>query len=68
MHDHSLHHGRKPFCRCCLQAFITAEKLKCHIKYCFKINGKQTIKMPQKGECIKFKSFERKIKSPFIIY
>ena len=49
MHDHSLHHGRKPFCRYCLQAFTTAEKLKCHIKYCFKINVKQTIKMPQKG-------------------
>ena len=49
MHDHSLHHGRKHFCRYCLQAFTTAEKLKCHIKYCFKINVKQTIKMPQKG-------------------
>ena len=42
--------------------------MKCHIKDCFKINGKQTIKMPKKGECIKFKIFERKIKSIFIIH
>ena len=24
--------------------------------------------MPQKGECVKFRNFERKIKSPFMIY
>ena len=34
-----------------LQAFRTAEKLKCHIKDCFKINSKQTFKMPKRGEC-----------------
>ena len=50
------------------------EILKCYIKdlklkfKCFKINGKQTIKMPKKGEYIKFKNFERNIKSPFMIY
>ena len=48
-----LHRGRKHFCRYCLHAFI---------------NGKQTIKMPKKGEYVKFKSLERKIKSPFMIY
>ena len=42
--------------------------VKTHIKECFKINGKQTIKMPQKGKYIKFKNFGRKIKSPFMIY
>ena len=42
--------------------------MKCHIKECFKINGKQTITMPKKGECVKFKNFRRKIKSPFMIY
>ena len=64
MYDYSLHRGRKHFCRYFLHAFITEEILKRHIKDCFKINGKQTIK----GEYIKFKNFERKIKSPFIIY
>ena len=57
MYDHALHRGRKHFCYYCLQAFRTAEKLKCHIKYCFKIHGKQIIKMLKKGEYIKFKNF-----------
>ena len=51
-----------------MQAFRTAEKLKSHIKDCFKINGKKTIKMPKKGKYIKFKDRERKMKSPFMIY
>ena len=55
--------GRKHFCRYCLHAFITDEISKHHIKDCFKINGKQTIKMPKKREYVKFKNFERKIKS-----
>ena len=42
--------------------------LKRHIKDCFKINGKQTIKLPKKGEYVKLKNSERKIKSPFMIY
>ena len=52
MYDHSLHHGRKHFCRYCFQAFITEEILKRDIKDSFKINGKQTIKMPKKGEYV----------------
>ena len=48
MHDHTLHRGRRYFCRYFLQAFRTAEKLKFQFKYCFKINGKQKIKMPKK--------------------
>ena len=42
--------------------------MKCYIKDCFKVNGKQTIKIPKKGEYVKFKNFVRKIKSPFMIY
>ena len=68
MYDHSLHRGKKHFCRYCLHAFIPEEILKCHIKYCFKINSKQTIKMPEKGEYVKFKSFERTVKLPFMIF
>ena len=66
MYDHTLHRGRKHFCRYCLQGFRIAEKLKCHTKD--EINGKQTIKMPKKVEYIKFINFERKVKSPFITY
>ena len=39
----------------CLQAFSTKEKLKFCIKGFFKINGKQIIIMPKKGEYVKFK-------------
>ena len=61
MYDHALHRGRKHSCCHCLQPFSSEEILKSHIKDCFKINGKQTIKMPKKDEYIKFKNFERKI-------
>ena len=51
---HTLHRGRKHFCHYYLQAFSTEEILKLHIKDCFKINGKQRIKMPKKGEYVRF--------------
>ena len=38
------------------------------IKDCFEINSKQTIKMSKKDEYLKFKNFEKKVKSPFMIY
>ena len=56
------------FFRYCLHAFITKEILKPHIKDCFKINRKQTIKITKKSEYVKFKHVERKIKSTFMIY
>ena len=40
MYDHTLHHGRKHFCRYCLQAFSTEEILKCHVNNCFENNSK----------------------------
>ena len=68
MYDHTLHRGRKHFCRYCLHAFVTEEILKRHIKDYFKINGKQRIIMPKKGKYVKYKNSERKIKSPLMIY
>ena len=68
MYDHAFHRKRKHFCRYYLQVLRAAEKLKRHVKDCFKINGKQTIKMPKKGEYVKFENFGRKIESPFMIY
>ena len=65
MYDHSLHHERKHLRR---YSFITEEILKRYIKDCFKINGKETIKITKKGEYVKFKYFERKTKSSFMIY
>ena len=52
MYDHLLHHRRKYFCRYYLHAFITEDILKRHNKNRFQISGKQTIKMPKKGEYV----------------
>ena len=49
-----------PYCFTSLQAFSTEQLLKCHIKDCFKINGKQKILMPKKGEYVKFKDYGKK--------
>ena len=68
MYDHTLHRGRKHICLYCLQAFSTAKILKSHVNDLFNINGKQMVKMPKKGEYVRFKFYERKIKSPFMIY
>ena len=62
MYYHSLHCGRKHFCRYCLHTSITEEILKPHIKDCFKNNDKQTIKMPKKDEYVNFKNFDKKKK------
>lgn len=48
MYDYTLNLGKNFFCCYCLKAFRTSEKLRCHIKYCLKINGKQRIKMQKK--------------------
>ena len=59
--------GKKHFVVIVCKLFSTEEILKRHIKDCFKINGKQSILMPKKGEYGQFKNYERKTKSPFII-
>ena len=43
-----------------VSVYITKEILKHHIKDCFKINSKQTIKLPKKGEYVKFRNFKIK--------
>ena len=60
-----LYIAEKKFCRYCLQAFSTEEILIRHIKYFFKINGKQIIIMVKKAGYVKFKNYQRKIRSPF---
>ena len=67
MYNHTLHRRKKYFQRYCSQAFSTEEVLKRDIKDYFKVNRKQKIKIPKKGEYVKLKNYERKIKSPFII-
>ena len=59
MHDYTLHRGRKHYCCYCLQASSIEEISKRHIKNCFKIDNKQRIIMPKKGEFVKFKNYEK---------
>ena len=60
MHDHTLHCGRKHFCCYCLQAFRTAEKLKCHIKDCFKINGNKPLRCLRRVNILNSRILEEK--------
>ena len=55
-------------CSYCLQSFSNAEILERHTNDGFKINSKKTIKKSKKGENVKFENYERRIKSPFMIY
>ena len=59
VYNYTLHLRKNHFCCYCLQASSTEEILKRHIKDCFKINGKQKIIMPEKGEYVKFKNCEK---------
>ena len=43
VYDHTLLRRKKYFCRYCLQAFSTDEKLKRPFKGCFLVNDKQRI-------------------------
>ena len=53
----------KTFLLLLFTSFSTEEMLKRHIE----INGKKRIIMPKKSEYVKFKYYESKIKSSFII-
>ena len=68
MYNDTSHQGKKHFYRHYMQDLSTEEVLKRHIEDCFKINGKQRIIMLKEKEYVKFKNYEKKIKSPFIIY
>ena len=56
-----LYNVEKHFCRYCLQA-ISTKNIKMFIKDCFKINDIKKIIMPKKGEYVKLKNYEIKIK------
>ena len=68
MYNHLLHLRKKYFCRYCLQTFSTEKILKRYIKDCVNINGKQRNTMSKRSEYVKFKNYETKIKSQFIVY
>ena len=69
MYNQSKHKERKHFCMFCLQFFSSERFLENHVNNCLKINGKQAINMPRKGENIlKSHNFHKQLPVPFVIY
>ena len=62
------HEHRKHFCMYCLQCFSREDVLTEHKSNCLLINGKQAIKMPQKGDKVFFKNYHKQQSVPFVIY
>ena len=68
MYNQTNHKEKKHFCMYCLQCFHGEHTLEKHKKICITINGKQAIKMPNKGEKVQFKNFHKQLEVPFVIY
>ena len=48
------YHGKKHFCRYCLQCFSSSKVLECHVKHCLAINHKKSVLLPEEGQYINF--------------
>ena len=68
MYNQTKHEHRKHFCMYCLQCFSREDVLTEHKNNCISINGKQAIKMPEKGEKVYFKNHRKQLSVPFVIY
>ena len=68
MYDHTKHFGRKYFSRYCLQAFSTEEILKCQLMITSNLMVKKGLRYLKKMNMLDSNIYERKIKSPFMIY
>ena len=68
MYNQTKHKERKHFCMYCLQCFSREDVLTEHKNNCISINGKQAIKMPEKGDKVYFKNHHKQLAVPFIIY
>ena len=69
MFNQTKHKSKKYFCMHCLQCFSSEKILTSHKNNCLQINGKQAIKMPEKGNNIlKFNNFHKQQAVPFVIY
>ena len=52
----------------CLQCFSSENILKDHKENSIIINGKQSIKMPEKDEIVFFQNCHKQLSIPFVIY
>ena len=63
----SKHKCKTYFCDRCLNPFNCEEYLNKHLEYCGKHKAVK-IKMPSKGSILKFKTYHRRERVPFVIY
>ena len=68
MFNQTKHEHRKHFCMYCLHCFSREDVLTEHKNNCISINGKQAIKMPEKGDKVYFKNHHKQLSVPFVIY
>lgn len=68
MFNQTKHKEKKHFCMFCLQVFSKESILKKHKAECIVINGKQAVRMPDKGGIIMFQNYHRQLPVPFEIY
>ena len=62
------HQHRQHFYRYCLQCITSKEILNKHTSNCIVVNGKQAVQMPEKGNWVQFKNFNKQLPAPFVIY
>ena len=68
MYKQAVHHDRKYFCNYWLQSFINVEVLKRYVNDCFKINGRQRIKMVKEVKLLNWKARRKeKVRSWFML-
>ena len=53
-YDHTLHPGKRHFCRYCFQAFSAEKFLKRNIKNWFQTDGKERVLMPKTSKYVQF--------------
>lgn len=68
MHNQTKSHHTKHFCMHYLQCFTAEAILNRHKENCFNMNGKQAIKMNEKGETVKFQNYHKQLQAPFVKY
>lgn len=60
-YNQNKHMGKKHFCRNWLHCCSSVETLERHQKDCLEVNGEQVNKMPNPGDNVCFRKFERKL-------
>ena len=67
-HTQTKHQGKKHFCKNCIQCFSSEKVLEEHKPNCMILNGAQAVGLPKEGSTLEFKSLNKTIPVPFVIY